>query len=247
MSNGKYYFNRKLYISDSEKPWYSWASAAVVLAAKEKSERWTEQETSTLELIGFKKFLSLKFPFKHNRTHDLKFGITLYDGDFTVYYGKYDSMSWDSTHKSKSFRFPWLDWQFIKYRYYDESGEKVVKEFSDTESKNFILLHRFRENLSKKLRYRIRDYDGEEIIASCYIVERTWKRGRDAFSWISLFCKDIVRKDLEVSFESEVGSKKGSWKGGLCGRGIEMYKGELPTEALRRICAEENLKLIERL
>jgi hypothetical protein len=68
-------------------------------------------------------------------------------------------------------------------------------------------------------------------------VERTWHKGEGWWRWLSWFSKPLVRKCLEINFDSEVGERKGSWKGGLMGTGIEMQDGESAQQALERFCA----------
>ena len=44
----------------------------------------------------------------------------------------------------------------------------------------------------------------------------------------------------------ETGSKKGSWKGGTIGHGIDMLPGELHEGAFRRYCLAHKMKFIGR-
>jgi len=47
-----------------------------------------------------------------------------------------------------------------------------------------------------------------------------------------------IYKKLWVEFDTELGDESGSWKGGVVGSGIEMKKGEKPSEAFQRMMSE---------
>lgn len=74
-------------------------------------------------------------------------------------------------------------------------------------------------------------YGGEVTVARVNIEEREWIRGR--WKWLRSILRYIpggrrVRRSMEIEFRNEVGSRKGSWKGGMIGMGFSM----LPNESL---------------
>lgn len=58
--------------------------------------------------------------------------------------------------------------------------------------------------------------------------------------------KQLICDTLDLEFSSEVGRRKGSWKGGTLGHGIEMLPGELHEAAFRRYCAQNDLTFVKR-
>jgi hypothetical protein len=90
------------------------------------------------------------------------------------------------------------------------------------------------------------DYDDELIFARCHIEEREWRAGDKWCSWLSLFSKPLIRRSLSIAFDREVGTRKGSWKGGTVGSGIEWLPGDSPEWAFRRYCAAHDFKFLGR-
>ena len=82
----------------------------------------------------------------------------------------------------------------------------------------------------------VADYDDEEITATTYTEEREYKKGTSWCKWLSLFIRPKVVRALDISFSAEVGPRKGSWKGGTVGHGIDMLPGENHESAFRRYC-----------
>lgn len=80
-------------------------------------------------------------------------------------------------------------------------------------------------------------FDGMDIPTKAHVSEREWHRGINKF-WrviFSIFPSSVfIRRDLEIEFKHEVGSRKGSWKGGTMGMGMEMLAGETVTNAISR-------------
>ncbi|RLF07497.1 MAG: hypothetical protein DRJ64_02885 [Thermoprotei archaeon] len=92
-----------------------------------------------------------------------------------------------------------------------------------------------------KMQFKFFDgVDEEEIIATVSRERRILKRGSGWFKWLSIFYKDEVIDYLEMNFDKEVGSKKGSWKGGIVGTSTRFTQDESPEIAFQRYCIEEN-------
>jgi hypothetical protein len=96
-------------------------------------------------------------------------------------------------------------------------------------------------------RFDFLDFDGERITATTRIEEREWRLGEGRFKWLSIFRRPKVCRSLDLQFSSEVGRRKGSWKGGTIGHSIDMLPGELHEAAFRRYCAKEGLTFIEQI
>jgi len=75
-----------------------------------------------------------------------------------------------------------------------------------------------------------------DIEATIKIEEREWRQ--KWLKWTKWGNK--VSRDIAVEFNNEVGSERGSWKGGVMGCGYQIKKGEKPLQTLRRMMKESN-------
>ena len=82
-----------------------------------------------------------------------------------------------------------------------------------------------------------KDFDGEEVPAIYRLERWTWRR--KWLIWTSMF--DQQRTEIAVSFKSDVGKGKNSWKGGVCGTGFEIKPKESPQECFERVNRENRL------
>lgn len=138
------------------------------------------------------------------------------------------------TDQSWSCFLPWTCWRHVRHSYYDLEGRlfETVPE-RGTYHKGSILgagmgyydVQREIEERVPKQQFRFLDFDGEEIMATCHIEEREWRKGEGWFKWLSWFNKPMIRRSLAINYSAEVGRRKGSWKGGTLGHSIEMERG----------------------
>jgi len=170
-----------------------------------------------------------------------KYGFSLSEGNFfQLFYGAQET-GWDEKVKErrKSWFLPWKMW---KHRYHhllnlDGTLFMDVTKLNGWEYKNE----------QPKNIYLFNDFDGEEIYATVTMEERMWTRGDGLFQWLKYFYNKKVSTDLDLEFSSEIGRRKGSWKGGTVGHGIELKPNETPTEAFKRYCNENELQYIGKL
>ena len=87
------------------------------------------------------------------------------------------------------------------------------------------------KNMWKETYPYLDKYDNTTVNATISVKAMEWRPLW--LTWTSLFSK--VRIDISVEFDSEVGERKGSWKGGATGCGYEMLPDETPLECLRRM------------
>lgn len=82
-------------------------------------------------------------------------------------------------------------------------------------------------------------YDGTPNVARISIQRYVMGPGdSNSIFWktiLPLFRKDIVSTTLVAKFKDEVGSEKGSWKGGTMGTSIDFNEGETVQEAFQRL------------
>ncbi len=166
--------------------------------------------------------------------HRCEYGFSLSDGFLQVFLGPqtHDSL----TTKSWCAHLPWTQWRHVRHSYYDTLGEHFW-----TEQDGLQWAERQRmQDACPTVAFRIADYDGAEIVATTRIEEREWRFGTGWFKWLSLLRRPMIRRSLDITFATEVGPEKGSWKGGLIGTGIDMQPGELHESAFLRYCSEEH-------
>jgi hypothetical protein len=99
------------------------------------------------------------------------------------------------------------------------------------------------ERLIKKefpFKYVTKYGEVQETIATCYMEEMEWRP--KWLKWTKLF--NLVKTSLDISFKDEMGSERGSWKGGVCGVGCNVTKEEKESQdfetPLRRYEKEVN-------
>lgn len=166
----------------------------------------------------------------YENTDAREYGFCLSDGHLTLYLGRQTHDS--TTTQSWSCFLPWTQWRMVRHTLYDNEGLPFCTE---SNYKDWFQFHRCCEQCPAVC-FEFDDYDGERITATTRIEERQWKFGEKWCKWLSWFRKDMVRRSLDLKFSAEVGSGKGSWKGGTIGHSIEMLPGEMHEAAFRRYC-----------
>lgn len=162
-----------------------------------------------------------------------EYSVGVFDGYLSVQYGRVTHDS--STEQRWGYFLPWTQWRHISNRLYGADGALVA----DVATMGWEEHRKVTYALSK-VRFAIYDFDGEQIEATTYIEDRTWRRGTGLFRWLGYVWPIKYRRSLDISFDKETGPEKGSWKGGTMGTGIEMLPGEDHETAFRRYCDEEH-------
>jgi hypothetical protein len=148
-----------------------------------------------------------------------------------------------STTQDWGYFLPWTQWRHVRHSVYGLDG----KLFADLPQGRFFDTYPARKALEEAcptFSFNFLDYDGEGLIATTRIEEREWKFGTGAFKWLSLFRSNKIRRSLDLRFSGETGKRKGSWKGGTIGTGIDMFPDELHESAFRRYCAANGMTFL---
>lgn len=174
----------------------------------------------------------------YDEVFSCEYGFNFIDSALHVYYGA-QTFSSDTT-QNKVYFLPWLHWTHIRRSLFDTKGEHFWTEYDIKGHRASWIAVSAVEEACPKIQFEIDDYDGERIIATTHIEEREWHFGTGAFRWLSWFRKPMIQRTLQISFASEVGTEKGSWKGGTIGTSIEMKPGELHESAFRRFCEQDH-------
>lgn len=174
-----------------------------------------------------------------------EFGFSYSEGFLQVFRGRRTTSS--LTDRTKSWFLPWTQWCHVRHSYYDLDGSHFWTEPANMPAWS---LSRLRENIKPAedrcptVKYAFKDFDGEDIVATCRIEEREWRFGKGYFKWLSAFRRSMIKRSLCLDFSKETGRRKGSWKGGTLGHAIDMLAGEAPEAAFRRYCAEHEMKFV---
>lgn len=152
-----------------------------------------------------------------------------------------------STEKRWGCFLPWTMWRHVRISYYGLNGEEIGTIWDDAErmkvGSNKFDAQRDLEALTPKQRFTFTftDFDGEPLIATTHIEEREWRRGQGWFKWMSWFWRPHTRRTLSIEFSGETGKRKGSWKGGTVGSGIDMRPDDTHLTAFIRYCRENQM------
>lgn len=175
--------------------------------------------------------------------HEREYGFSLSDGHLHVKLGAQTMDS--STTQDWSCFLPWTQWRHVRHSYYGLQGEHIADapdrwHIDGRDGRPTWEQFKAVEESIPTVQFAIKDYDGEQINVTTRIEEREWRFGTGYFKWLSWFRRAKIQRSLDISFSSETGPEKGSWKGGTIGTSIGMLPGELHEAAFRRYCDEEH-------
>lgn len=179
-----------------------------------------------------------------------RYGITISEETVHISYGiqpggwhRYDPENSDHT---KVFWIPWKNMTYQHEELFTPDWKSYALLNEPTKGVSFEQRQevmesqrRIKENVPK-IKFKFNDYDGEEIIATCYISKRMWRHGISWCKWIGYIRKPLIKYTLDLDFSKETGYNKGSWKGGTLGHSVEMEYGESPLEAFKRYGSTED-------
>jgi hypothetical protein len=145
----------------------------------------------------------------------------------------FDSAWWMWGEKTYCLHMPW-SWNWFRTSCLRKDGTWET-EFKG-ERKDFWDKKKWGDVLwSESMPYKYVFKDGktvqDDITATIKVEQREWR-------WRGLmWCPFIrmVNTSIDVSFDKEVGTERGSWKGGVMGCGYTLKKNEKPADCLRRM------------
>lgn len=173
-------------------------------------------------------------------SYECQYGFTFVEGALHVHYGQQTHDSW--TDKSKVFFYPWREHHQVRHSIYDLQGRlwAHLPEWGGLGNENGSVVRNALIDASPVAYFEFDDFDGERITATCRIEEREYRRGKGIFRLLYLG-RNTITRSLDLTFSSEVGRRKGSWKGGTVGHSITMLPDELHEAAFFRYCLQEGL------
>lgn len=183
-----------------------------------------------------------KPPHGYWTSHEREYGFCATEGALHLRYGE-QTDEWPGS-KSKCWFYPWQAHKQIRRSLYDVAG----MHFADVPeglkwTTNRYEATRALEEACPVARFEFADFDGERIVATCRLEEREWTRGRGLFRLLFIG-RNRINRELDLRFSSEVGRRKGSYKGGTVGHSTSVLSGELHEAAFRRYCEKEGLTFI---
>lgn len=172
-----------------------------------------------------------------------EYGISVTEDSFHVYYGIQPG-SWSSRDKENSDHvkvifLPWKNMTFKHEEFFTPEWSSYTILVAKNGRTDLEEWHKIKEDVPK-IKFRFNDYDGEEIIATCYISKRMWRHGIGWCKWLGYIRKPLIKYSLDLEFSKETGYNKGSWKGGTIGHSVELAYGEDPLEAFKRYGSSED-------
>ena len=183
--------------------------------------------------------------YNYDELIESRYGIYLFENHFNICYGRGDANFHRDIFGEEqrwSCFLPWNEQRHVRQSLYGLQGEHLYSQFDKDKMPDRYDVFRAREAEIPKAVFKFFDFDGEEIEATAHIEEREWHRGEKWCKWLSLFFKPLIRRSLDIQFNKETGPRKGSWKGGTIGHGIELEPGELHEAGFRRYCQQHNMR-----
>lgn len=173
-----------------------------------------------------------------------EFGFRCSGGAVHFHYGE-QVHEWPGD-KSKVWFYPWRETTHIRHSLYDDAGELFATFTDDKMWGDSYEARKAIEAACPVKLFLFAENDGDLRVAQCRIEEREWRYGphKGLWRWLLAWKPNMVCRSLTIEYSDEVGRRKGSWKGGTIGTGIDMLKDETPYEAFRRHCTKENLHFI---
>ena len=170
-----------------------------------------------------------------------RWGIAVHDNTLWVYYG--GEGNWGKHKRYRSWYLPWFSSDCVRHDIETKdpaTGElrmtpyKVLSEMNTADGR----YQPIEENPLTNIHYAdfTDKYDGTVLTAAFYVEEREWRR--KWFHWTRL--GRTLRRSIDIQFSEEVGSRKGSWKGGTVGCGYDLLPGETAEECLKRMERERS-------
>lgn len=171
------------------------------------------------------------------------------EGHFQLFLGRQTDDS--STEQCWSCFLPWTQWRYVRSSVYDLQGEFRAEELETVRAESRLISGFDRwaavRKATPKAIFCFWDFDGDFVEAETMIEQREWERGTGWCKWLSWFWPRKIRRSLNIQFNKETGKRKGSWKGGTLGHGIDLLPGELHEAGFRRYCQAHGMTYVGRI
>lgn len=139
--------------------------------------------------------------------------------------------------------FPWAMHRQVSetfYSYDPKTREITVFETLNEKQCETVYASLDVEKKVPKFKVAFTDYDGTEVVATCHVVGRKWRRGVKWAKFVGWFQRAKSGLALYYAYNKEVGTEKGSWKGGTIGGALDIQIGQDPFEAFKVYAASSD-------
>ena len=219
-----------IYIGDWYVGWHTWRPEIVYAECGYEDAR----ANLTISLFGW--LSRFYFPWKSKRFPDgdcdaPQYGIAIHGKALWVYKG--GDGNWGG-NKIWAWDLPFVSYgSAIRWDMYVGSKDKPQHLWTseDWHEKDKT----YTKEIGTEWEYEIQDpYDGEIIPCIVKVEELEWRP--KWLKWLPLFAK--IKRSISVEFKKEMGSRKGSWKGGVIGCDHPLKKNESIKDCLDRMLEE---------
>lgn len=197
----------------------------------ERKKTLKEIRKDKLDAIAGKKIINKKVYTKeiYDECDPPQYGIYFYMDQFGINYGKntklYD-LPWAKT---------WIRTSCLKIdnTWENETKKDRDKNFWDKDKWDGILFSETYPYL-----YKTNSGEAQHCLATIRVEEREWRW--KWFTWLK-WTKSTY-KVIDISFSTDIGERKNSYKGGTTGCSYEMKQGEIPLQTLKRMEKERRFR-----
>jgi len=195
----------------------------------ERAKTLKERRKDKLDSLCGKKIKKVYSKELYDESDPPQYGIYFYMNQFGINYG----------YKTKLYDMPWmLDWIRCSAlrkdgKWENETKKDRNKNFWDKEKWEGILFSETYPYL-----YTTTDEEEQHCLATIRVEEREWRW--KWFKWLK--CTREIYKCIDVEFSTDIGERKGGWKGGCTGCSYEMKKNETPFQTLKRMEKERRFR-----
>lgn len=208
-----------------------WLQVPRIIKARVKRIKATSWDAATIARLGrdwYDEKIERAYGFSCTRTDlHLHYGIQP---------GCWSSCDKKNSDHTKLFTYPWANWRMVRNDLMLADGTWVPKPrdwYSADTKHDPSGLYR----ASLPYRYQFDGLD-QSTTASITVERREWRL--KGLRWLPLVA--MKSQVIDVDFADEMGSRRGSWKGGVTGCSYELRKGEDPADALCRMEVERKFR-----
>ena len=172
-----------------------------------------------------------------------QYGLCFNEDHFSFRFGVNEDESYYENAPSERYWscfMPWKSWEFARHDIYTPEGNL----FSELEEISNWKDQQQKTKDCPKTKFTLKDFDDQEVIATCMIEEREWRLGTGPFKWLRFLSKPKINRCVDISFSEETGREKGSWKGGTTGCSCPIEEGQSIEDALRVFSGQKNMTFI---
>lgn len=163
-----------------------------------------------------------------------EYGIIAGDDEFVhIRYGQ-QTFSSDDT-RLKTITLPWLAWESNQRTAVDRHGNEsavLMSDNSDDLPEGFVTT------------LQVKDYDGTVLTATITVYDIMFTRGTGWCSWLRHITRPKQMRRINIVFSDEVGTGKGTYKGGVIELSTTAELSDSHLDAFQRYCNENNLSIV---